>query len=176
MPDPHAPLLQYADAPARHGIVFETTPEGVIVTIPVPLARRVLGMAAYGGMLVMALIIHVFVAVAMVVAGLALVVFRNRLGRPIVIELDARELRFRNVAPGEAQSDWACPRADVYDVKYVRHSGNLVVRIRGREMFEVRPSDDPAIVAWLAETLNRALWPSAAPLAAPTGGATPEKP
>ena len=89
MPDTHAPLLQYADAPARHGIVFETTPEGVTVTIPVPLARRVLGMAAYGGMLVMALIIHVFVAVAMVVAGLALVAFRNRLGRPIVIELDA---------------------------------------------------------------------------------------
>ena len=80
------------------------------------------------------------------------------------------------MAPGEAQSDWACPRVDVYDVKYVRHSGNLVVRIRGREMFEVRPERRPGDRG----VAGRDAEPGAVAFRRTAGGtdrgATPEKP
>jgi hypothetical protein len=48
-------------------------------------------------------------------------------------------------------------RAAVYDVQYVAHSGNLVVRIHGSEMLEIRPSRDPRVLTWIAQELRRAL-------------------
>jgi len=159
VPPQAAPLLQYADAPARHGIIFETTADGLMITIPVPLPRQLLMLAGSGGVLALSFIIHTFVGVAVVAGVLILAIFRRRLGRPMVIELDARELRLLNVNPGEPEPDRTFRRADVYDVKFVRHSGNLVVRVHGQEILEVRPSDDPAILEWLADTLHRALWP-----------------
>src|SRR5688572_15087587 len=125
------PLLQYADAPARHGIVFETSADGLLITIPVPLWRQLAMLAGSGGVLIIAVLIHLFAAVAIAVIALCLAIYHRRLGRPVIIELTADELRFRNVTPGEPDADRTFRRADVYDVKFVGHSGNLVVRVHG---------------------------------------------
>jgi hypothetical protein len=51
----------------------------------------------------------------------------------------------------------AVARGEVYDIRYVEHSGNIVVRAHRREMVEFRPSADDRIVRWIAAELRRAL-------------------
>jgi hypothetical protein len=57
--------------------------------------------------------------------------------------------------PFGSTPDW--PRGDVYQVRYVAHSGAIVIRVRDRELFEFRPLPDPHALRWIAEELCREL-------------------
>jgi hypothetical protein len=58
----------------------------------------------------------------------------RRLAEPIVVEVTGTELRFSNL-DGDSK-DAVLPRGKIYDVKYVSHSGCLVVRMRAMDMAE----------------------------------------
>jgi hypothetical protein len=155
-----APLLPYADLPARHGIVVEPLPGGVRITIPQS-AWRHLGLAVVAALpFVMC---NLYVALAVAVIGVATALVRRRIGRPMVIEVDDRHFSVTNLNPAEPQDDPCYPRADVYDVKFVSHSGNVVVHARGHEMLELRPRPTEDVNRWLAAALHDALWPPAEP-------------
>ena len=39
-------------------------------------------------------------------------------------------------------------------MKLVPHSGNVVIRARGHEMFDMRLHDSPAVSTWIVQTLR----------------------
>jgi len=81
---------------------------------------------------------------------------------PTVITLDAQTLRLKNVpyATGDTRHgsvDVDRPRAAVYEMKYVGHSGNLFIKAHGYEFVDCRPHRDSKVVEWVAQQLNDAL-------------------
>ena len=63
----------------------------------------------------------------------------------------------RNVFCDQEVRDVERPRAAVYEVKYVGHSGNLFIRARGHDVIDFRPVKDPAALRWIAGVLREAL-------------------
>jgi hypothetical protein len=159
------PLLRYADIPARHGIAFEATPGRVTILIPRPGWVHVLTAIGIGaGTFVFVVFVwsSVLFALGAAVVVLATTIAKAGIGRPTVIEVTEDRLRFANVRHGQPELDRSIPRWDVQDVKFVRHSGRLVVHARGQQMHELAISRDPALTAWLADTIREALWPKRA--------------
>ena len=174
-PTPASPVLPYADIPAQLGIQYETRADGVcfvipgpawwtrvevwslIVLVPVaaaPFALKLPGAASPGSI--------VQIGVVLVLALAAATKFVRSSRRPVVIELTADELLLENVRlafseKGEVPQRLRFARRSVYDVQFVAHSGNLVFRIRGTEMVEIKPARDPRVLAWIATELRRAL-------------------
>ena len=78
--------------------------------------------------------------------------------RPSAIELTADTLRIRCFdAAGEKLRKISLARSQIYDVKFVPHSGNLVIRCHTENMIECRPIADPIVLQWIADVLREAL-------------------
>jgi len=78
-----------------------------------------------------------------------------RLARPIILELTASELVVSNYdGRGKTRK---MPRDRVYSIKYVPHARNLVVRIRGIEMFECHLEIPEAEIERIAAFLRLAI-------------------
>jgi hypothetical protein len=159
-----APLLSYADLPTRFGIMYERTPDGLYMSIPIPIWKRFL---AFTGMVPLLLLLFMggwgpLIALVVVIVVLIL---RKRLAKPLIIDLTADELVLRNVLSQqreEIRMKCRYRRSDVYDVKYVSHSGNIVIHAHHHELLELRPINDARVLEWIARTLREALWPSQA--------------
>jgi hypothetical protein len=178
-PAPPANLLSYADFPARHGIQYEIRPDGVTFVLPrPPWWRRVevillIGLVPFiGGTNLYEAIsekntLGIIASGAVTAVLVWAAVFTARQSSAAVIELTPDTFRADNVRPvvwsdAEAGANtMSLPRADVYDVHYVEHSGNIVVHVRGREMIEFKPSRDARVARWIAQELRRALGLSA---------------
>ena len=150
------PLLQYADMPAGMGIILEPLSDGVRITRPPSHAEAT-------ALLILALvfspliILLVFFAQSPDPITHSIRAIRRKF-RPTIIEVTPTTLSMLNVEmDGAGPKDITHPRADVYDVRYVSHSNNVVVRIHGQEMVELHPFKDPRMQRWLANTLVQAL-------------------
>jgi hypothetical protein len=74
------------------------------------------------------------------------------------LELTADALRGRYFQAELAMLvKFSLPRARIHEVKYVSHSGNLVIRAHGREMVEWRPTEDAQTLRFVAARLRQAL-------------------
>ena len=49
------------------------------------------------------------------------------------------------------------PRDKIYEIKYVSHSGNLVIRTHGMDMIDIRPFHNVELMKWLTDELRQAL-------------------
>ena len=159
------PLLRYAGIPARHGIAFEATPGRVTILIPRPRWLHLLTAVGIGvGVFVFVTAVwsSVLFVIGVAVVVVATTIYKAGIGRPTIIEVTVDRLRFANVCHGQPELDRTIPRWDVTDVKYVRHSGYLVVHARGQQMYELAFRRDPALMMWLADTIREALWPKGA--------------
>jgi hypothetical protein len=86
-------------------------------------------------------------------------------GPPAIIQLDDILLTIEGVdSPKPVDADefglppfFAVPRGDIREIKYVFHSGQLVIHATGHEMIEVRPAKDPVALQWIAGQLREAL-------------------
>jgi len=172
-PTPAIPLLDYADLPTRHGIEYEIRPDGVsFILPPAPFWKRPEIIVAAVVILLLALnnmpsamrvgvgeVISNVVTFSFV--GLILVVGLWTLRVTRRIELTPDALLLENIAPVM----WSDPiprqlryaRENVYDVQFIRHSGNLIIRVHGSEMIEFSPSNDPRVKEWMAAELRRTL-------------------
>lgn len=170
-PVPVEPItLQYAAVPAWDDIIYEPTPGGVRITLRH--GGSVIVASIVAAFLLMLLVIPVFilgwrqVLLALGVVGevLAVIVYAIvgtvvgvlKQTKPTVIEVTADALVFRNVFVQEGY-EVIRPRSEVYDVKYVTHSRNLVVRCHTMNMIDCRPVRDEATLRWLAEVLREAM-------------------
>lgn len=175
---PGAPaVLPYADLPSRWGIVLDRTPERLLIVIP--LAHRwrspevviplIIAAAFFSAALYLLLVTALprllagQLATTGLFIGVAAGMYLWKSRKPVIIELTSSELIFRNApfsrheGQSHVQRDLFLPREGIYDVKYVAHSGHLVIRIRGRELIETRPLPDPRLLQWLATELRAAL-------------------
>lgn len=167
--------LQYADAPGRYGIVLETTDEGVRISIPkigisseniIILASLLATVLSMGAALLMWAGVRGFL---LAFAGLSPVVgislhlawefwkFPLSSAKPRSIELKSTALVLINILMEDEKMVVTRPRSQIYDVKYVPHSGNLVVRCHSENMIECRPIADPIVLQWIADVLREAL-------------------
>ena len=129
----------------------------LLALVPVAAAPLVLKLP---GALSLGSLVQIGIVLVLALAAASKLIRSSR--RPVVIELTADELRLENVRlafseKGEAPQRLRFARPSVYDVQFVAHSGNLVFRIRGTEMVEIRPARDPRVLAWIATELRRAL-------------------
>jgi hypothetical protein len=175
---PAQPVLPYADRPARLGITYAIADGRVLIVIPPPTWYRrpeivvpaVIALVNTPGILKAAQSRDVLALVEMAVAAVAVagvVVWTVVKRRATVIELTADALRLENIRPALSEDPpfprkFVIPRKDIYDLKFVTHSGNLFIRARGREMLEFRPINDAPTLRWIADELRRALGWSAA--------------
>jgi hypothetical protein len=162
-------MLQYADAPARNGITYGQTADGFLITIQIPIWRRAAALATALPLVVLFLT-NIFVAIVVFAVIIIAAVVRQQFTRPTVIELTADELVIQNLLG--ATADYRVPRDAVYDVRYVSHSGNIVIHARGQEMLEFRPVGDCELLKWLAETIQTHLAPPLASAAGPETSAS----
>ena len=162
-------MLQYADAPARNGITYGQTPDGFLITIQIPIWKRAAALA-FSLPLVVLFMTNIFVASIVFLVIIILAVARQKFTRPTVIELTADEFIIQNLLG--AAADYRVPREAVYDVRYVSHSGNIVVHARGQQLLEFRPMNDAALLKWLAETIQSHLAPPLAVAASPEAAAS----
>ena len=170
---PASPLvLPYADAPARWGIVCERNGPEVTITVPRPRRTsilRVIGALAFLAVLTTTILPMfgramwwvVLLAAIVSLGGVAADNLLNlpplfKFSKPLVVELNLDSLTLRNYAP-PGEEDPVRPRDQVYEVKFIPHSGNLVIHSRNMEMIEFRPCPDAAVLRWMADTLTAAL-------------------
>jgi hypothetical protein len=170
---PAPPLLAYADLPARHGIQYDVRPNGASFLVP-PTSwwkrPEIIVAIVVTSLFVILMfadmssnprrIIRTSATVAMVLV--ATVAGTMRLRRPMRIDVTPDALVLENVMPFMSTEMAAArvmryPRHKVYDVQFVGHSGNVIIRVRDNEMIEFSPSTDPRLKSWLAQELRRAL-------------------
>lgn len=97
----------------------------------------------------------VLAAVALAAAAVAAVWFhKRRLDRPVVIEVTPATLVFANLTYRPVNV--SLPRDEIYDIKHVAHSGQLVVRRRGKDLVEVQPIADQEELQRIAAFLRDA--------------------
>ena len=86
---------------------------------------------------------------------------RFSIGSPSIVELDDTALYLRNILSDPSSQETGLnldrPRRDLYEVRFVGHSGNLFIRAHGHQIIDCRPHRDPKVVEWIAEELNRLL-------------------
>jgi hypothetical protein len=176
---PSPPTLSYATAGAASRVQYSRDGAVAKVVIPAPSGRRV-GAAIDATAAVIAGVLFnelgVFVAALAVCGwlaggysrqlGLAVVVlsaivggvfvgawlYYRRLDAPMTVEVTPDALSFLNLSA--ARKEHVLPRNLVYDIKFVTHSGNLVVRTRGWEIFEWRPVNSDAEILRLVTFLR----------------------
>ena len=175
-PSPVVPIkLQYADAPSRHGIILEATADGVRITIPEIGFTRLLLTIAFVAMTGAFIVSSAFIAQPIirivmlssemlpVTVGLLLqIVWGIKIAlvhaaKPKVIEVTASDLILTNILVEDENNVITRPRSQIYDVKYIGHSGNLVIRCHTANMIECRPVTNPIVLQWLAGVLREAL-------------------
>jgi hypothetical protein len=167
--------LSYADLPARKGIIFER--DGGCVRFIIPPSRwwrfaESIGITAIALFVLTQLLPSylasrsrgfVIVAAFVVIGGIVAILQRLRRDPTIIIELGPERLRLHNISPvmspdtTRIEQSLSYSRDRVYDIHYVDHSGNVIVRVRGEEMVEFRPSRDPRINRWIGEQMQAAL-------------------
>jgi hypothetical protein len=81
----------------------------------------------------------------------------RRARAPTIIEVAGPTLSLLNIETEETYQNIIRPRKDIYDVRFIEHSGNLFIRAHGHEIIDIRPFHDPRILRWLAQTLHQAL-------------------
>ena len=175
---PSAPppqVLAYADLPARHGIQYDIRPDGATFVIPQPpwwrraeivvliaLLPFMGGIGLYKGVTrgSVSRIAGSVLVMGILVAATVQTALRRRAA---VIEVTPTTVRLENTgpvvgtAPEQAAGTHHLPRELVYDVRYVEHSGHVIIRIRGHELIEFNPVRDRRANAWIAKELRRAL-------------------
>jgi hypothetical protein len=147
--------LQYADLPIGIGVIVEPLPHGVRITQP---PSHGVGAA----ILIFTILFAPLLLLVILFSGDLDALRRplraiRRAFRPMIIEVTATTLSLLNVEIDGHPQDLLHPRDQVYDVRYVQHSGNVVIRVHGQEMIDCRPFKDPRMLQWLADVLCQAL-------------------
>jgi hypothetical protein len=153
-PIPATPVLSYAGAPQRWGIVHDRWPGGLRIVVP---ASRGVVMWTFGVLclLILPLAIHLGL-------GGQLRRLSNWLRcklRAVTIEIDDVSVRVHNVCDSgnTDRLDHVRPRRAVYEVRYVPHSRMVLLRAHGHEMLEFRPVPDDMVLRWIADEMRQAL-------------------
>jgi hypothetical protein len=165
--------LDYAAGTTECGITYRRDPEGAVIVIPSPRRRRSEA-ASYVTIAVFVNELGLLLAAGAVLAWLAkerwvcpalgaLVAvtygiawwWHRRLGEPMVVEVTPKVVVFENFS--RETPVHTVPRDQIYDVKYVSHSGNLVIRARGHEILEWRPVENERELARIALFLREAI-------------------
>lgn len=174
---PHPIHLSYADALCRRGLTVERTPDGVRIEFPRGMMAPIWGAFAVifviGSILLLLFRLQsnfwILTALAawplwawLAVEAIAVVIataWREVRYRRVVpaLELNAHALIVRRLIPNDSKPERLLPRSKVYEVKYVSHSGKLVIRCRGEEMIELRPMRDPIVLSYVADVLHESL-------------------
>jgi hypothetical protein len=169
------PVLAYARDASDERVVYERTEDGIRIKV----YRPGRWWTAVGGWLFVALVLIFCLApwrgglawlwwtVGLTLAVAATWEAVRRLGRPVVIELTMQRLSFRNLGGKEEGRDRDLPRDAVYEIKAVSHSGMLVVRARGHDMFEGRVSEELRQTEFVAALLREAMGWEGAPTGTP---------
>jgi hypothetical protein len=153
--DQPPPTLQYAALPPGIGLIIEPLPDGIRITRP---PNR--SLATF--LLVLLLLLSPLALLLILISAdpeafrLPIRVIRSAF-KPMIIELTATTLSLLNVDLNGRPLDLVRPRKDVYDVRFIEHSGNLFIRAHGHEIIDIRPFHDPRILRWIAQTLRQTL-------------------
>ena len=165
--------LDYASDAAEHGIGYHRTADGATITVPSPRSRRI--EAAIGGtiavfanelglLLLAGGIFAWFVGerwTCPALSSLLAITFTiawfyfRKLSDPMIVEVTPTAVVFQNLSHETPIHSF--PRDKIYDVKYVNHSKNLVIRARGLEILEWRPVPDERELTRMALFLREAI-------------------
>src|SRR3954468_22024108 len=143
--------LAYADLPARHGITVERLPDRL--TILFPRARFgwiswfVIAALAMGGAVLIAALLRKSLLDTIIIIWIGAEVLITASTRwwqtargPIRIEMTPQRLEFRNIPPPEHLRPELGPTAwqlsEITAIRYVTHSGQLVVHAPPRGLLE----------------------------------------
>jgi hypothetical protein len=167
--------LRYADAPARDGLVLETSEHGVRITLPtirfnathfastlfIIVISIAIPVLRWGHGFVMFLVQNPLVVMPSIlifaVSFWAVPKMMRKAEMPRTIEVTAESLVLTNILVEEEQTIITRPRGEVYDIRYVAHSGNLVIHCHKMNMVECRPVRDPIVLKWIAAVLRDAM-------------------
>lgn len=167
--------IDYADSITASGISYTPSEHGCEILFPVGLTHRgratffaefTREIAACGfGAGIFVCFLNLWVGVAIVLSVLLALVLILWLDKLLVARAARDEQLVSDTAleitiPGQSGAHdlkWSAPRDRIRDVKFVSHSGNLVVRAHGQEMFDEHLHDDLRVTAWIVERLRRHL-------------------
>ena len=151
----HPPTLQYAALPPGIGLIVEPLDGGIRIT-------RTPNRSLATLLLVLLLLLSPLALLLICISAdpnafrLPLRIVLSAF-KPMIIELTATTLSLLNVDLNGRPLDLIRPRKDIYDVRFIEHSGNLFIRAHGHEIIDFRPFHDPRILRWLADTLRQML-------------------
>jgi hypothetical protein len=151
----HPLPLQYAAIPPGIGLIVEPLPDGIRITRPPNRSAAIF-------LLVFLLLISPLALVCLFIAGvsdafkLPFKIIRSNF-KPMIIELTATTLSLLNVELNGRPLDLIRARKDIYDVRFIEHSGNLFIRAHGQEIIDLRLFHDLRLMRWLSDTLVQAM-------------------
>jgi hypothetical protein len=158
-------VLAYTCDASNDRVVYERTSEGIRIEVYRP-GRWWRAVAEW----ILVLLVPVFclapgggrVAWAWWIAGAVLAVAAageaaRRLTRPVLIELTARHLRFRNLGGGAGGRNSDLRRDAVCDIRSEARWGRLLVWVRDSDIFECGISADPLQALFVADLLRDAM-------------------
>jgi hypothetical protein len=139
-------MLEYGGIATRYGVVCEPRDDGVTITLPQTL-KNYLSNRGHPAVVLVA-IISWFI--------------RRALKFPeaprMILELNRTEFRIsQRLGATHKMSAQAWPRAEVGELRANRYGPGLLVRIPGKQNFDILGDCKPELVKWVGETLTAAL-------------------
>ena len=140
------PTLEYGGVATRWGVVCDRRDDGVTIALPATLGSAMNGAE------------HPLIAVAQMIIYLA----GRALGKPlpprVLLELNRDEFRIHESTRGGHKTvvrSW--PRHEVAELRANRYSKGLLVRIPGKDNFDMLADCSTPLIQWIGEELTAAL-------------------
>lgn len=140
-------MLEYSGIATRYGVLCEQRDDGVIITLPQTFGTY---LSKRG---------HPIIAFAAIIVWF----YRRAMQRTepprMIIELNRNELRISEQTQGGSpkMNTRTWPRAQVGELRANRYSTGMLVRIPGKDNFDILADCKPELVKWIGETLTVAL-------------------
>ncbi len=148
---PDKPTLEYGGVATRFGVVCDRRVDGVTITLPATMASSMRGAE------------HPVLAIACVITWFA----RRAMGKTepprMILELNRDEFRIEERIHGHkdlAVRSW--PRNEVGELRANRYSKGVLVRIPGKENFDILGDCSNQLIKWVGEELTAAMERTAA--------------
>lgn len=138
------PTLEYGGVATRWGVTCDSREDGVTITLPATLASTTRGAE------------HMLVALAIMIIWIVRRIMRLPEPPRMILELNRNEFRIEERTRNKTNvRTW--PRESVGELRANRYSRGLLVRIPGKDNFDMLGDCSNQLIQWIGEELTAAL-------------------
>jgi hypothetical protein len=146
MTEQATPMLDYSGTATRYGVLCDQRDDGVTITLPQTMKNYLSGRG------------HPAIVLVAIIVWFARRALKLTDPPRMILELNRSEFRIdQRIGGRQKMTSQTWPRSEVGELRPNRYGPGLLVRIPGKDNFDILADCKPELVKWIGETLTAAM-------------------